>query len=123
MSPYTLATCIVMASVAGCMSATYETYRDRPLVAQVENGMSKQDVLRIGGQPLAQSTRTAAPGTCLDYQLTQGTQQQPYFVSFDAADKVDHKDFKTCAQWSAQQQKAKQPEGIGGMGGIGGSGY
>ncbi len=123
MNSYALATCIAFACVAGCMSANYETYRDKPLVAQVKNGMSKQEVLRIAGQPLAQTTRTMAPGTCLDYQLSQGTEQQPYFVSFDAADKVDHKDFKTCAQWSAQQQKAKQPEGIGGMGGIGGSGY
>ncbi|UVJ45896.1 osmotically-inducible lipoprotein OsmE [Pseudomonas sp. LS1212] len=123
MNKHLLATCVVLAALGGCANATYEAYRDQPLVAQVKKGMSKQQVLRIGGQPLAEVARTQAPGSCFDYRLSQASQQQPYHVSFDVADSVDHQGFKTCDQWSEQQRKAKQSEGVGGMGGVGGSGY
>ncbi|WP_419247877.1 outer membrane protein assembly factor BamE domain-containing protein [Pseudomonas syringae] len=47
----------VLATMAGCSNTTvqnpvdYVTYRNEPLVKQVENGMTRQQVLTIGGEP------------------------------------------------------------------------
>jgi osmotically inducible lipoprotein OsmE len=113
-----LVICIVLAALGGCANPIYDTYRNQPLVAQVENGMSKQQVLNIGGPPLSQSARTEAPGSCLDYELATTNLHQPYYVSLDATDKVDHKGFKTCAQWSAQERSDKASVSFGGGGGY-----
>ncbi|WP_166362428.1 osmotically-inducible lipoprotein OsmE [Pseudomonas akapageensis] len=118
MNKQLLATCIVLATLGGCADPLYDTYRDQPLVAKVDKGMSKQQVLSIAGQPASQSTRTERPGSCLDYRLTHANQQQPYAVSFDAADKVDHTGFMTCAQWSAKQRDDKESITSGGGGGY-----
>ncbi|WP_409278053.1 osmotically-inducible lipoprotein OsmE [Pseudomonas defluvii] len=120
----TLFAALVMLS--SCTSNSH-IYRDQPLVAQVETGMSKDQVERIGGKPLAVSNRTVVPGTCYDYMFTNAGHKQPFNVSFDYSGKVDHTSFITCAQWSRAQQKSREPShkgsGVGGMGGMGGSGY
>jgi osmotically inducible lipoprotein OsmE len=112
-SLYTLATLIVV--LAGC-STDSQIYRDQPLVANVEAGMSKEQVEQIGGPPLSISNRTVEPGTCFDYNLTQPGHQQRYNVSFDSRGRVDHKSFMTCAEWSNAQQKAREPTRSGGGG-------
>ncbi|MGH8383524.1 osmotically-inducible lipoprotein OsmE [Pseudomonas sp.] len=109
-----------LSAAGGCATASY-TYRDQPLVAKVETGMSTEQVQRIGGKPLAVSERTVVPGTCFDYMLSKPGQTQPYHVSFDDTGKVDHKSFMTCAQWSHAQKKSREPPTN--MGGVGGSGY
>ncbi|MGH8354204.1 MAG: osmotically-inducible lipoprotein OsmE [Pseudomonas sp.] len=101
-----LATAAVLAGVAGCATSAYLTYRDEPLVAQVEEGMSTQQVLGIGGPPAAITERSASRGLCHDYLLGQAGQQQPYSVSFDAAGRVDHKGFQSCAE---QERAASEP--------------
>ena len=106
---------IVMTAVAGC-STDSQVFRDQPLVAKVETGMSKEQVQHIGGPPLSITDRSAEPGTCFDYTLTQPGHQQPYSVSFDHQGKVDHKSFMTCAEWSYTQQKAREPSRAGGGG-------
>lgn len=111
---------VVLTASGGCSTDSY-VYRDQPLVAKVENGMSKEQVQQIGGQPLTVTDRTVEPGTCFDYRLTQAGHQQPYNVSFDGRGKVDHQSFMTCAQWSAVQQKAREPSHA--TGGMGGGGY
>jgi len=109
----------VLSAVGGCYSDSY-VYRDQPLVAKVEMGMSKDQVQRIGGKPLSVAERTVEPGTCFDYILTQADHRQPFNVSFDGSGKVDHKSFMTCAEWSSAQQKAREPaQNTGGMGGGG----
>ncbi|MCU1748720.1 osmotically-inducible lipoprotein OsmE [Pseudomonas sp. 6D_7.1_Bac1] len=115
-----LALVAVLSAVAGCSSET-QVYREQPLVAKVEMGMSKDQVQQIGGKPLSISDRTVEPGTCFDYMLTQAGQKHTFNVSFDGRGKVDHKSFMTCAEWSRVQQKAREPSGsMGGMGGGGG---
>mgnify|MGYP006168967881 CR=1 FL=1 len=66
----------------------YVTYRDEPLVKQVENGMTMQRVIAIGGSP---STVIDLPhgGTCNNYVLNREGHQQPYYVRFDATGHVD----------------------------------
>ncbi|MEN5300902.1 osmotically-inducible lipoprotein OsmE [Pseudomonas sp. TWI628] len=121
MNKSTWAMWLVLAALAGC-SSNSSLYHDQPLVAKVDTGMSKAQVLQIGGEPGAQSDRTVVPGTCFDYMLTKpGQKQQPYMVSFDQAGKVDRTSFMTCAEWSNAQQKSRQT--LPGMGGMGGSGY
>lgn len=111
---------VVLLATTGC-ATNAQVYRDQPLVANVDTGMSKDQVQRIGGTPLAVSDRTAVLGTCFDYMLSQGSQRQPFNVSFDEAGKVDHKSFMTCAEWSNAQQKSRAP--TSNMGGMGGGGY
>lgn len=111
---------IAALSAAGGCSTDALVYRDQPLVAKVETGMSKEQVQGIGGKPFSISDRTVVPGTCFDYMLTQSGQRQPYSVSFDGAEKVDHQSFMTCAEWSRAQQKSREaPDNMGGMGGSG----
>ncbi|KAA0968747.1 osmotically-inducible lipoprotein OsmE [Pseudomonas sp. ANT_H12B] len=111
---------VAMTAAGGCSTDSH-IYRDQPLVAKVETGMSKEQVQQIGGQPLTITDRTAVPGTCFDYKLTQDGHQKPYNVSFDGRGKVDHTSFITCAEWSHIQQKARKPShGSSGMGGGGG---
>lgn len=108
---------IALTALAGC-SSNAQVFRDQPLVARVETGMSQEQVQQIGGPPLAISQRTVEPGTCFDYKLIQPDHRQPYNVSFDSRGKVDHKGFMTCAEWSNAQQKAREPSRSSGGGGY-----
>ncbi|MET0774088.1 MAG: osmotically-inducible lipoprotein OsmE [Pseudomonas mandelii] len=108
---------VMLAATGGCSTDSH-VYRDQPLVAKVETGMSKDQVEQIGGQPLAITERTVVPGTCFDYKLMQAGQQKAYNISFDDRGKVDHKSFMTCAQWSHAQQKAREPSRSSGGGGY-----
>ncbi|KRB01899.1 MULTISPECIES: osmotically-inducible lipoprotein OsmE [Pseudomonas] len=107
---------VVLTALAGC--STNSIYQDQPLVAKVDTGMTQEQVRQIGGQPLTVSDRTAEPGTCFDYRLTQSGHQQAFNVSFDGRGMVDHKSFMTCAQWSNTQLKAREPSRAGGGGGY-----
>ena len=98
---------VVLTALAGC-STESRLYGDEPVVDKVENGMTKDQVLQIGGKPDAVFTRTAKPGTCFDYQLTKDGHKQPYNVSFNGAGKVDHTSFISCARWNVIQEKAKK---------------
>lgn len=98
---------ITLAALAGC-SAT-SIYDNQPLVAKVDEGMSKEQVQQIGGPPLAITDRTAVPGTCFDYKLTQDGHQQNYNVSFDGRGLVDHTSFMSCPEWSRIQEKEMHP--------------
>ncbi|MDM3888827.1 osmotically-inducible lipoprotein OsmE [Pseudomonas sp. BCRC 81390] len=109
---------LALTALSACASNSAQ-YRDQPLVAKVDNGMSKDQVVQIGGKPDAETERTAVPGTCFDYLLSQAGNRQPYSVSFDGSGKVDHTAFMTCAEWSNAQRKARLPS----MGGSSGSGY
>ena len=97
-----------LAVVGGCFGNPV-IYRDQPLVAEVQMGMSKRQVLEIGGEPALTVPRKAYPGTCFEYQFTHDGERQPYMVSFNAHDNVDHKDFRTCAFWDQQQEDDKVP--------------
>ncbi|MFQ6572153.1 osmotically-inducible lipoprotein OsmE [Pseudomonas sp. UM16] len=115
-----LALIAMLSAASGCTTDS-DIYRDLPLVAKVETGMSKEQVQRIGGMPLSVTARTVVPGTCFDYILTKPGHQQAYNVSFDSNGTVDHKSFMSCAQWSRAQEQAREPPSN--MGGIGGAGY
>ncbi|MCY1398469.1 Osmotically-inducible putative lipoprotein OsmE [compost metagenome] len=98
----TLAILLTTATLAACGSrpenpVDYVTYHEEPLVKQVENGMTMQRVIAIGGSP---STVIDLPhgGTCNNYILNRDGKQQAYYVRFDATGHVDAKGFKTCEQ-------------------------
>jgi len=90
--------------LGGCASVKNSTdyavgrveFRDQPLVKQVEKGMSKADVLRIGGTPSSTYTRKYRPGTCNNYVLNKDGKEQVYSIGFDSMNRVDSKDFETC---------------------------
>lgn len=103
-------------TLTACSSPQEQIYRDQPLVAKVSTGMSKQQVLDIGGQPVAVSNRTENPGSCLDYQLSQAGQRQAYHISLDAREKVDHQGFTNCAGWELKEQADKERRENGGGG-------
>ncbi|WP_028697877.1 osmotically-inducible lipoprotein OsmE [Pseudomonas monteilii] len=98
----TLAILLASATLAACgrrpgKPGGYVTSPDEPLGKQVENGMTMQKVIAIGGSP---SNVIALPhgGTCNNYILNRDGNQQPYYVRFDATGHVDAKGFKTCKQ-------------------------
>ena len=77
----TLAILLASATLVACGSrpenpVDYVTYRDEPLVKQVEKGMTMQKVIAIGGSP---SNVIDLPhgGTCNDYILNHDGHQQP----------------------------------------------
>ncbi|MCY1273796.1 Osmotically-inducible putative lipoprotein OsmE [compost metagenome] len=110
----TLAMLCVLGSVAGCGSmkpenpVDYYTYRNEPLVKQVDDGMTRQQVLSIGGTPSSEVKRNVQPGTCNNYILNQDGHQQAYYVSFDSAGRVDSKGFMSCAQHEQNQREREK---------------
>ncbi|MFK3972339.1 osmotically-inducible lipoprotein OsmE [Pseudomonas sp. NPDC087358] len=105
-----LAAVFAMAALAGCTSTTlqnpvdYATYRNEPLVKQVDDGMTEQQVLTIGGEPSTRVHRKVHPGTCNNYILNKEGHQQAYYVTFNANDRVDNKGFMTCEQREANEK-------------------
>ncbi|MFJ3524031.1 osmotically-inducible lipoprotein OsmE [Pseudomonas sp. NPDC090203] len=105
-----LAVVFAMAALAGCSSTTlqnpvdYATYRNEPLVKQVDDGMTEQQVLTIGGEPSTRMHRKVHPGTCNNYVLNKDGHQQTYYVTFNANGRVDNKGFMTCEQREANER-------------------
>ena len=84
------------------------TYRDEPLVRDVETGMTQARVLSIGGEPSRATARTVVAGLCHDYILNRDGKQQPYYVSFDSAGRVDGQGFLTCKQLEENQRNLRR---------------
>jgi len=84
------------------------TFRDEPLVRDVENGMSQARVLTIGGEPSSTRARAVMPGLCHDYILNRDGKQQPYYVSFDGTGRVDGQGFLTCKQLEENQRDLRR---------------
>ncbi|MDW3715957.1 MULTISPECIES: osmotically-inducible lipoprotein OsmE [Pseudomonas] len=92
-----------LGSMSGCATkienpTDYITYRNEPLVRQVEEGMTKEQVQAIGGRPSSIVQRSVHPGSCNNYILNHEGHQQAYHVSFGAAGRVQHSGFMTCRQ-------------------------
>ena len=92
-----------LAAVTGCASklenpVDYVTYRNEPLSKDVDVGMSKSQVLTLGGPPSTELKRTVRSGTCNNYVMEKDGAKQVYYVSFDSHDRVDGKGFMTCEQ-------------------------
>ncbi len=105
MNKRSLLALLVLATLAGCSANTkvqnpvnYVTFHDAPLVHDVEKGMSKEQVLRIGGAPSSTQKRAKGLGSCNSYILNKDGQQQVYYVSFDSSGKVDGSGFLTCSE-------------------------
>ncbi|WP_252273008.1 osmotically-inducible lipoprotein OsmE [Pseudomonas subflava] len=96
----TLAVLAVAAAASGCSTmenpADYVTYNDEPLVRDVRDGMTRDEVLTIGGPPSTEVENTVTPGTCNNYILNVEGKEQPYYVTFDTNGRVDGKGFMTC---------------------------
>ena len=97
------------AVISGCATHSQNpldriTFRDEPLVKDVEHGMSQERVLAIGGEPSSVSARRARSGQCQEYVLYHDGHEQPYYVSFDASGNVDGKGFLTCSQLEENQR-------------------
>ena len=122
MSKQALVLTCALASLAGCAGkmenpTDYYTYRDQPLVKQVEEGMTEQQVKTIGGPPSSSIRRAVNPGICNNYILNQDGHQQAYHVSFDGSGQVDEQGFMTCEQReAAEREKADSKKADRGVG-------
>lgn len=95
----TLTAILALGTLAGCAGhdpVDNILYRDEPLVKQVEDGMSVEQVLTIAGAPSSQRQRQAYPGICNNYVLNNDGREQTYYVTFDANGRVEGKGFNTC---------------------------
>ncbi|MBD9425921.1 osmotically-inducible lipoprotein OsmE [Pseudomonas sp. PDM15] len=102
MYKHTLAILGLAAAVTGCSTmenpADYATYRHEPLVQDVRDGMTKDEVLTIGGPPSSEVQNTVTAGTCNNYILNVDGKEQPYYVTFTSEGRVEGKGFMTCEQ-------------------------
>lgn len=93
----------VLAGCAGQNPVDRITYRNEPLVQQIDHGMSKDQVLALGGPPSSEHRRTAHSGSCNNYVLNRDGKEQTYYVSFNSDGRVDGKGFTTCEELDRQQ--------------------
>lgn len=104
-----LAVLALAATISGCSTlenpVDYVTFRDEPLVKQVEHGMTQEQVRTLGGPPSTQVENRFTGGTCNNYVLNVDRHEQPYYVSFDANGRVDSKGFMTCEQHQDNQRR------------------
>lgn len=104
MNKKTLVALLAISTLVGCAGSKLEnpidylTYSAEPLVDKVDHDMTSKTVMEIAGAPSSTINRTVEPGTCNNYVLNEGGHQQPYYVSFNSADRVDSKGFMTCEQ-------------------------
>ncbi|MCQ4262428.1 transcriptional regulator [Stutzerimonas stutzeri] len=106
---YAIAPVVLLVGCSGNVQNPVDriTFRDQPLVRDVETGMSQERVLAIGGEPSKASARRAVPGLCHDYILNRDGKQQAYYVSFDASGRVDGQGFLTCKQLDENQRNLR----------------
>lgn len=117
MYKHVLAVLLAGATLAGCSSrpenpVDFVTYRNEPLVKQVEKDMSKSTVLELGGPPSSEMARTVHPGSCNNYVLNRDGKEQPYYVAFNSADRVDSKGFMSCEQMEINERERARGKGI-----------
>jgi|SRR5690606_27498190 len=105
----TLAVLAVATAAAGCSTfenpTDYVTFRNEPLVAQVQDGMSREQVLTLGGPPSGEVANTTTTGICYNYVLNVDGNEQPYYVRFDGNDRVVSKGFMTCEQHEENRRR------------------
>ncbi|GGK00842.1 osmotically-inducible lipoprotein OsmE [Pseudomonas matsuisoli] len=108
------ASALALAALTGCSSykvenpVDYVTYRDQPLVKQVEDGMTKQRVGEVAGPPSTEVLLTGNRGSCNNYVLNREGKEQPYYVAFDVNDRVVGKGFMTCEQHQRNEQEKRK---------------
>jgi len=107
----------VLAVLTGCAGkpenpVDHIPFRNEPLVKQVEKDMTKATVLELGGPPSSEINRTVVPGTCNNYVLNKDGKEQPYYVAFNSADRVESKGFLTCEQMEINQRERARGNGI-----------
>ncbi|WP_043307775.1 osmotically-inducible lipoprotein OsmE [Pseudomonas sp. ML96] len=109
MNKHTLAVLALAGVVGGCSTmenpVDYATYAEQPLVQQVRDGMTKDEVLTIGGPPSSEVQNTVTAGTCNNYILNEEGKEQPYYVTFDANGRVEGKGFMTCEQHQKNKRR------------------
>ncbi|MEL7936706.1 osmotically-inducible lipoprotein OsmE [Pseudomonas delhiensis] len=101
-----LLTATALALLAGCSHESTRvqnpvnlvTYRDEPLVRDVHDGMSRDEVLRVGGPPSSTQARAYKAGSCNSYILNREGREQPYYVTFDDQGRVDGTGFLSCSE-------------------------
>ena len=87
---------------AGCASTDPRSpvdsvvYRNEPLVKDVRTGMTRDEVLRIGGPPSRATPNAGRTGQCHDYVLYHDGKQEPFVVAFDGNDPVYRRGFHSC---------------------------
>ncbi|MCQ4271566.1 osmotically-inducible lipoprotein OsmE [Pseudomonas kuykendallii] len=104
-----LAFAALLATLGGCATnpenpVDYVTYRHEPLVEQVKIGMTKEQALALGGPASSEMGRTVYPGSCNNYVLNHDGKEQPYYVAFDANDRVQDKGFLTCKEMETNER-------------------
>jgi osmotically inducible lipoprotein OsmE len=114
MSKHALILGCALVALAGCASkmenpTDFYTYRNQPLVKQVDEGMTETQVRNIGGPPSSSVRRKVNAGICNNYVLNQDGHQQAYHVSFDGSGRVEEQGFMSCEQREqVELEKAKK---------------
>ncbi|WP_315707458.1 osmotically-inducible lipoprotein OsmE [Brenneria uluponensis] len=100
--------CIAAGAVmlSGCTAYNRaENYLTKPVVRDVNKGMTRQQVNQIAGSPSTTVTMVNARGTCDTYILgTHDGKVQHYFVSFDETGHVMNKGFQSCQEYDTNPQ-------------------
>ncbi|WP_061239501.1 osmotically-inducible lipoprotein OsmE [Ectopseudomonas composti] len=109
MHKHSLALLTVAAVMSGCSTfenpTDYVTFRNEPLVKQVDHGMTRDQVLTLGGPPSSEVRNSVTGGTCNNYVLNVDGVEQPYYVDFDVNGRVDSKGFMSCEQHQDNQRR------------------
>ncbi|MGG2397858.1 osmotically-inducible lipoprotein OsmE [Pseudomonas sp. SH1-B] len=109
MYKHSIAVLAVAATLTGCSTfenpADYVTFRNEPLVKQVDHGMTRDQVEALGGPPSSEVRNDVTGGTCNNYVLNVDGLEQPYYVDFDVNGRVDGKGFMSCAQHEDNQRR------------------
>ena len=109
MHKHSLALLTAAAVVSGCSTfenpTDYVTFRNEPLVKQVDHGMTRDQVLTLGGPPSSEVQNSVTGGTCNNYVLNVDDVEQPYYVDFAPNDRVDSKGFMSCEQHQNNQRR------------------
>lgn len=109
MYKHSLVVLAVAAVMTGCSTienpVDYVTFRNEPLVKQVDHGMTMEQVRTLGGPPSSEVRNSVTGGTCNNYVMNVDGVEQPYYVDFDVNGRVDSKGFMTCEQHQGNQRK------------------
>lgn len=88
-------TLLVIPLLSAC-SLSFMQYDNDPLVkAAYDNNATERSVIAAGGKPDSR-LKLANGGSCLNYQLRNGSESMPLYIAFDSSGKRNHYGYITC---------------------------
>lgn len=101
-----MGTATLIGLLAGCTA--YDRTKDlvtEPVVKDVKQGMSREQVMQIAGKPASEVSMIHARGTCQTYILGKRNGKiDTYFVALDDTGHVMNSGYQTCAEYDTDPQ-------------------